>query len=166
MTDATARLALPFIASGQAQKELFHNEALVRIDALLQPAVESLLVDSPPPAPAPGQCWIVGESPVGAWAGQALALAAWSDGGWRFVSPRPGMAVWSLADTLVAHFDGDAWMVGEIRARRLLVDGVAVVGAQQSAIADPTGGTSQDSEARAAISAILAALRSHGLIAS
>ena len=36
MSDATARLALPFIAPGQAQKELFHNEALTRIDALLQ----------------------------------------------------------------------------------------------------------------------------------
>jgi hypothetical protein len=166
MTDATARLALPFIASGQAQKELFHNEALLRIDALLQSAVESLLVDTPPSAPAPGQCWIVGESAVGAWAGRALTLAAWSDGGWRFASPRAGMTVWSLADATIARFDGTAWVTGEIRARRILVDGVAVVGAQQSAIGDPTGGMSQDSEARAAISAILGALRSHGLIAS
>ncbi|WP_454885147.1 DUF2793 domain-containing protein [Sphingomonas oryzagri] len=166
MTDATARLALPFISSGQAQKELFHNEALVRIDALLQPAVEAVLVDSPPSDPVPGQCWVVGESPTGAWAGQALSLAAWSDGGWRFVAPRAGMTVWSIADNVAARFDGAAWASGEIRGRRILVDGIAVVGTQQSAIADPVGGTAPDMEARAAISAILAAFRSHGLIAN
>lgn len=37
MSDATARFAFPLIAPGQAQKELFHNEALARVDALLQP---------------------------------------------------------------------------------------------------------------------------------
>ncbi|HLZ79899.1 MAG TPA: hypothetical protein VKQ09_11235 [Sphingomonas sp.] len=39
MSDATTRFALPLIAPGQAQKELFHNEALARVDALLQPSV-------------------------------------------------------------------------------------------------------------------------------
>mgnify|MGYP006199852597 CR=1 FL=1 len=34
MSDATARFALPFILPGQAQKELFHNEALTRLEAL------------------------------------------------------------------------------------------------------------------------------------
>ncbi|HEY0316382.1 MAG TPA: DUF2793 domain-containing protein [Sphingomonas sp.] len=165
MTDATARLALPFITSGQAQKELFHNEALARIDALLQPAVESVLVDTPPAAPSPGQCWIVGTSPSGAWAGQALAIAACTDDGWRFVAPRPGMLVWSLADALPAAFDGADWVLGALHARHLVVGGVAVVGRQQSAIADPVAGAAPDAEARTAISAILTALRAHGLIA-
>lgn len=166
MTDATARFALPFIASGQAQKELFHNEALARIDALLLPIAESILLDTPPDSPAAGQCWVVGTAPGGDWAGQAMAIAAWTDDGWRFVAPRAGMQVWSLADTLPAMFDGAAWVIGEIRARRLVVEGVPVVGTQQSAIADPTGGTVPDSAARTAISAILAALRAHGLIAA
>lgn len=165
MTDSTARLALPFIASGQAQKELFHNEALARIDALLQPAVESIQLDVPPVAPSAGQCWIVGTAPSGAWEGHSQAIAAYSDGGWRFVAPIAGMLVWSLADRLPAMFDGAAWIVGAINARHLLVGGVPVVGAQQSAIADPAGGTMADAEARGAISAILEALRSHGLIA-
>lgn len=166
MTDATARFALPFLASGQAQKELFHNEALARIDALLLPVVESVLRDAPPAAPAAGQCWIVGAAPAGAWAGQALALAAWTDDGWRFVAPRAGLRAWSLADTLPAMFDGAGWRLGAIHARQVIVDGVPVVSAQQSAIANPAGGTAPDSEARAAISAILGALRAHGLIAA
>ncbi|PXA83637.1 hypothetical protein DMC47_42725 [Nostoc sp. 3335mG] len=165
MTDATARFALPFIASGQAQKELFHNEALARIDALLAPAVESVLLDTPPAAPAPGQCWVVGATPSGDWAGQALAIAAWTEDGWRFVAPRAGMRAWSLADALTAMFDGATWTLGDVHARRLLVGGVPVVGTQQSAIADPAGGTAPDPVARAAISSILGALRAHGLIA-
>jgi hypothetical protein len=46
----------------------------------------------------------------------------------------------------------------------VLVDGVKVVGARQPAIADPTGGTSVDGEARDTLRAVLAALRGHGLI--
>jgi len=41
-----------------------------------------------------------------------------------------------------------------------------VVGVQQAAIAEPSSGDTVDGEARTAIDAILAALRSHGLIAS
>jgi len=166
MTDATARFALPFIASGQAQKELFHNEALARIDALLDPVVESVLLDAPPAAPAPGQCWIVGATPAGAWSGQALAIAAWTEDGWRFVAPRAGLRAWSLADRVSVMFDGAAWELGALHARHVFVGGVPVVSGQQSAIADPSGGPVPDSQARAAISAILSALRAHGLIAS
>jgi hypothetical protein len=42
---------------------------------------------------------------------------------------------------------------------------VKVVGARESAIASPSGGANVDPEARAAIAAMLAALRAHGLIA-
>lgn len=45
------------------------------------------------------------------------------------------------------------------------VDGVKVVGAQEGAITDPTGGSTIDSQARTAIGSILSALRAHGLIA-
>jgi hypothetical protein len=165
MTDATARFSLPFIASGQAAKELFHNEALARIDALLQPVVEAVSQDMPPISPTPGQCWIVGAAPAGDWAGQAMAVAAWTEDGWRFVAPRAGMYVWSLADTVSATFDGAGWTLGALHVRHVIVEGVAVVGAQQSAIVNPGGGTSPDPESRAAISAILSALRAHGLIA-
>ncbi len=87
MSDATARFALPFIAAGQAQKEVFHNEALTRVDVLLQPVVEAVGLDAPPASPATGQCWVVGAAPTGAWAGQAQSIAAWTEGGWRFVAP-------------------------------------------------------------------------------
>jgi hypothetical protein len=165
MSDATARFALPFITPGQAQKELFHNEALTRIDALLQPAVEAVAVNSPPPAPVPGQCWIIGAAPTGAWAGQPNMLASWTEGGWRFVAGRTGMILWSNADRLFVWFDGTLWRTGDVVAQRVIVAGQQVVSVQQSPIANPAGGTVSDTQSRAAIAAILTALRNHGLVA-
>jgi hypothetical protein len=49
------------------------------------------------------------------------------------------------------------------RAAFLVAD-QQVVGARAAAIAAPTGGATVDSQARLAVSGILAALRSHGLI--
>ena len=73
-TDATLRLGLPFLAAGQAQKELTHNEALALADASICAAVQGIAIDVPPANPALGQCWIVGATPSGAWAGRAHAL--------------------------------------------------------------------------------------------
>lgn len=165
MTTMTGRHALPLLAAGQAQKELFHNEALAAIDALLHPAVEAVGIDVPPAAPAIGQSWIVGPGPSGDWAGRAHALACWTDGGWRFSGPTPGMRVTMRANDFVAAWDGASWRQGEIKGAKLVVGESQVVGARQPEIADPAGGTTVDSEARAAVAAVLGALRAHGLIA-
>ncbi len=56
---------------------------------------------------------------------------------------------------------------GDINAAsKYSVNGTQVVGARQSAIANPSGGSTVDTEGRAATASILAALRSHGLIAT
>ena len=44
------------------------------------------------------------------------------------------------------------------------VDGTQVIGAQQPTIADPTGGSTVDAEARTAIISILTAMKTHGII--
>lgn len=161
----TARFALPMLQPGQAQKELYHNEALVLLDLAVQSVVVDIGLNTPPTNPSSGQNWIVGPSPTGAWSGAATQLAGWTGGGWRFVAPFDGMIVWSVASALHARFAAGAWVVGESRAARLVIGGEQVVGPQQAAITTPAGGTTPDTEARAAISAILGALRAHGLIA-
>lgn len=166
MTEITPRLALPLLQAGQAQKELFHNEALALLDLIVAGGVEEVGRDGPPGEPAPGQCWIVGTAPSGDWSGHDKQLAGWTDGGWRFLEPIPGMRVWSAADQLFARFDGEAWLVGQESVARLLIDGLPVVGSRVAAIVDPAGGALIDVEARAVIVAILTALRDHGLIAS
>ena len=162
--DATARWALPQLFAGQAQKEVYHNEALARIDMLLHGQAESADEDVPPPTPVAGQCWIIAAGAGGAWEGQDGAVACWTGGGWRFAAPRAGLSLW-VADRghLMLH-DGSAWHDGPLREDGLYVEGVRVVGSRAADIAGPAGGTTVDSEARSAIGAILAAMRTHGLI--
>jgi Protein of unknown function (DUF2793) len=162
----TDRLNLPLIASGQAQKEMTHNEALAALDIAVQPVVEALSVDVPPVSPAPGQCWIVGAAPVGAWSADAQALAGWTLSGWRFVTPRAGWTAWVKASGLAARYDGVLWSEGVLTAARIEIGSTQVVATQQVAIENPVGGAVIDSEARATLSSILNGLRSHGLIAS
>ncbi|HEX2764111.1 MAG TPA: DUF2793 domain-containing protein [Allosphingosinicella sp.] len=165
MADTTPRFGLPFILPGQAQKELFHNEALILIDLAVQPAVEGPPADSPPPAPLAGQCWIVAAGATGDWAGRDDEIALWTEAGWRFLPPGPGMNAWNKAEGVPLVFDGTGWGGGELACSGILVDGLKVVGERQPAVASPSGGTIIDSEARAAIAALIAALMSHGLIA-
>lgn len=164
MADTTPRFALPFILPGQAQKEHFHNEALVRIDLALNPAVEGPPAAAPPPDPAPGQCWIVAAAAGGGWEGRDGMLAMWSESGWRFVAPSPGMSAWDKAGAVPLLWDGTGWLAGELACAGLRVGGVRVVGERQPAVPSPSGGTIIDVEARAAIDALTAALMSHGLI--
>ncbi|MCW3846424.1 DUF2793 domain-containing protein [Sphingomonas sp. LB-2] len=164
MTDLpTPRLALPLLQPGQAQKEMYHNEALARLDLAAQPAVIAADANIPPADPAPGDAWILGSTPEDAWAGHAKAIAGWTAAGWRFLDPRDGMTAWVVEDAGFALFSEGAWHVGEAHGR-LIVDGEQVVGPRAEAIDDPDGGTTIDSEARAAIAAILVALREHGLV--
>ncbi|MDR6848482.1 MAG: DUF2793 domain-containing protein [Sphingomonas sp.] len=162
----TVRLSLPLLQVGQAQKELSHNEALTLLDFAVQPVVEAVGVGSPPVSPDTGACWIVGPSPTGAWSGSPNAIAGWTNAGWRFLAARDGMNAWSRGDSAFARFDGSRWRIGEVTGACLLVAGRQVVGEQQSAISAATGGTTIDAEARATLAAVLAAMRSHGLIAS
>lgn len=166
MAGTTDRYGIELLASGQAQKEVSHNEALLRIDALLHAAVESRSLAAPPAAPTPGQCWIVADGASGAWAGQSGRFAHFRDGGWRFVAPQEGCLVWVRGEGVFARLTPWGWNVGDWPANAVVVAGNKVVGGRQPAIAAPNGGATVDAEARAAISAVLAALRTHGLIAS
>jgi hypothetical protein len=164
MSDASARFALPFILPGQVQKELFHNEALARLDAALHPAVEGAPLTAPPASPASGACWLVAAGAAGEWLGRDGSLAVWTGGGWRFLTPQPGMCVWDKAAGFHRRWTGSAWNGGEVAAAGIVVAGRQVLGPRQPAVPSPSGGTIIDEEARAAIAAITVALKSHGLI--
>lgn len=166
MPAQTDRLKLPLLEAGQAQKEVLHNEAITAIDLLLQNCIEDSAIDTPPAEPSPGQCWIVGGGPTGAWAGHADEVAAWTGGGWRFFQAQAGMAFWHAAEQCSIAYNGTEWVTGEVRAKRIKISGLQIVGSQHSAVLNPAGGAFIDAEARASIGGILNALRSHGLIAT
>ena len=163
--DTTARLTLPLLQPGQAQKEMTHNESLALLDIGVQAAVQEVL-GVPPPTPAAGQCWIVGPGATGDWTGHDGQLAGWTTGGWRFLAATEGMAAWLIGAAVPARYRDGAWRSGEVRASSFVVAGNQVVGIRQPAIAVPTGGSTVDGEARAALAQLLAAARAHGLIAT
>lgn len=163
--DATGRWDLPMLYAGQAQKELFHNEALARIDMLLHGMVLSADLGTPPSAPGVGECWVVATGATEAWTGQDGGLAGWTEGGWRFVVPRPGLRLRVADRGHDIEHDGTAWRDCAVRGDGYYVDDSRVVGPRLAAIAAPAGGATADGEARAAITAILGALQAHGLIA-
>jgi len=143
-TSASPRFGLPLLFAGQAQKEVFVNEAHALTDALLHPAIEGE-ADAPPAAPADGESWLVGETPTGAWADHAGALASYQPGGWIFTAPRDGLRVLDRSTGQDIRYRG-GWH-------------------RPATPAEPVGGTTIDAEARAAIAALVAALADAGLLA-
>lgn len=161
---ASARLSLPLLAAGQAQKEVVHNEALQALDLIVAAAVETAPAAAPPPSPQVGATYIIGTGASGAWAGHDGCLAGYTVGGWRFIAPRAGMLAYVVGTSVWAVYRAGAWEMGAVRGDKLMVGGQQVVGARAAAIAAPTGGTTVDSQSRTAIGQILSALQAHGLI--
>jgi len=101
------KLGLPYLEMSQAQKEITHNEALARLDALVQARALGRR-DDPPGDPQEGDLYIVDDSPSGAWLGQAGALAAWY-GGWIFLAPRAGWSLLEAGSGRRLTYDGSSW---------------------------------------------------------
>lgn len=142
---ATARLGLPLLFAAQAQKEVFHNEALARIDGLLHAAVLGV-TSQPPEHSADGDCWLVAAHSEGAWAGHSGLLAMRQAAQWLFARPVEGMRIFDRAARQFLVFS-DTWQKATL-------------------VEEPSGGMNVDSEARAAIGALISALRAAGVFPS
>jgi len=160
---ATSRFSLPLIAPGQAQKEAFHNEALAAIDALLHPSIEGVTA-TPPTDPELGACWLVAAGAAGAWSDRDDSLAIWTSGGWRFAAPVPGMTAWHATAAVWLYRSGESWISAGWPVAAIRIGNDQVVGPRQPDVPTPSGGTTIDTQARAAIDALIATLKTHGLI--
>ena len=108
MSDETARLHLPYLAAGQAQKHVTLNEGLGKLDALVQLSVAARLA-TPPASPEEGGRWIVATSPTGAWTGRAGQVAERSQGEWLFHVPQPGWRAFVVQERAVLLFVDAGW---------------------------------------------------------
>ncbi len=136
------RFGLPLLFAGQSQKEVFVNEAHALADALIHCAIEGE-ASAPPASPIDGTNWLVGASPTGDWTGASGKIACRQAGNWLFVSPRDGMRVLNRANGQDIRFR-TSWRI-PVRP------------------ADPTGGATVDSEARAVIHNLMESLRLAGI---
>ena len=106
----TPFLSLPTIAPAQAQKHVTHNEALRRLDLLVQLSVADADRAAPPATPAEGARHVVAPGATGAWAGQSGRVAVFETGLWQFAAPAPGWRAWVRAEGALRVFDGTAWI--------------------------------------------------------
>ena len=118
------------------------NEAHALTDALIHCAIEGSAA-TPPTTPVEGTNWLVAASPTGAFSGQAGKIACRQAGNWLFVQPRDGMRLLDKSTGQEMRYSG-GWLTA-------------------AAPALPTGGTTIDSQARAAITNLIAALRTAGV---
>lgn len=141
--NSTNVLGLPLLFTGQAQKEFFVNQAFAMIDALLHRTVVGS-GDAPPVDAVDGNVYRVTALASGAWAGKEDALAVQIAGYWHFVAPLEGMCVFdrSSGQRLIFRNQWEA----------------------ANAPTEPSGGAVVDTEARAAINALLNELSRVGII--
>ncbi|WP_368185838.1 DUF2793 domain-containing protein [Aestuariibius sp. HNIBRBA575] len=109
MSEVSSRLELPYLLPSQAQKHVTHNEALQRLDGLVQLTLMSFDADTPPGPPNDGDAHFVGSSPTGAWLGQAGMLAIWDNTNWTFTAPLAGWLAWDVGNQAFVVFDGSSW---------------------------------------------------------
>jgi hypothetical protein len=106
----TPHLGITLVEQAQAQKEVTVNQALARIDAVLNSGAKSRAVATPPGSPAAGDVYIIAASPTGDWSGQAGKIT-YFDGIWRFITPIEGMTLWVNDENLLYSYDGTNWVL-------------------------------------------------------
>jgi hypothetical protein len=110
VSDQTNNLALPYILPSQAQKHVPHNEALQRLDAVVQLTILAGR-QGPPETPVEGDCYLVAADPEGAWLDRQGLICVWQDGAWAYLSPNPGWRAFFLDTRQLRAFDGTNWNV-------------------------------------------------------
>ncbi|SFR56087.1 Protein of unknown function [Yoonia tamlensis] len=142
MSDFTPKLSMPLILPAQAQKHVTHNEAIERLDLLVQLTLEQSDAVAPPATPNEGESWAVGVGATGDWAGQDGQIASWRGGGWLFVAPVDGWTAWVRDISELQVLDGGVWVT---KGAEFVPQNVAMVGI--NATADATNRLSVSSDA-------------------
>ena len=135
MSDTTTRLLLPYILAAQAQKHVTHNEALRRLDGLINLTVSDRTRTTPPANPTEGQAHLVAGGANGLWAGWSGDIAVWTDGAWLRLPGQPGWRLWIIDEGLMLVRIGTGWLSLDV-AMGLVTRAANVVLAQSA-----TGGT-------------------------
>ena len=140
----TPCLGLPLLFVGQVQKEAHVNESLSRLDSLIHCVIESVAA-APPSSPTNGAGWLISDTPGDEWADRIGQLAFFQAGQWLYFEARDGMKVHNRATASTIWRIGEKWI-------------------SVSSPSLPSGGTTIDQEARAALSDLVTSLRKAGIL--
>ncbi len=110
----TPNLTLPLLAASQAQKHVTVNEALMRLDSMVQIRLLSKNLATPPAVANEGDCYAVPPFSVNDWSGRDGDIAQFSNGGWIFVTPQKGWQAYVVDTGNLNVFDGTEWRAGAV----------------------------------------------------
>jgi hypothetical protein len=119
MSDVSARLDLPFIAPSQAQKHVTYNEAVQRLDLLVQMVLDGFEATEPPAAPETGARYALGQGAMGVWAGQDGQIAVFLGEAWGFVAPQEGWIATARGSADLRLYRDGTWRSIPERVERL-----------------------------------------------
>ena len=102
-------LALPLLSAAQAQKHVTVNDALSRLDGLVQLSVKDRHLAAPPASPVDGDRYIVATGGTGAWAGWDGDVVLFTGGAWLRLPPKNGWQVWVEDENLILIRSGATW---------------------------------------------------------
>ncbi len=105
----TEKLQLPYIMAAQAQKHITHNEALRKLDAVVQLAVLDRNLSTPPVSPENGDRYLIDVNATGDWLGHDREIAAFQDNAWMFYSANEGWLCWVADENILLAYDGTLW---------------------------------------------------------
>ena len=86
--------------------------AMQRLDALVQTAVESIGLTTPPAGVA-GALYVVGAGATGAWAGKDNNIAHYVARAWAFYASFVGMRVWNKDTATAMVCTGSGWQIDQ-----------------------------------------------------
>lgn len=104
----TNRLKLPLLVPNQSSKEVFHNEALITLDNLIQNCVLDKDLSVPPPSPNIGDIYIVGSGATTDWLNNDNNIAIY-DNGWRFLQPIDGFTFFVKDESCFYTYTNNIW---------------------------------------------------------
>ncbi len=107
----TARLSMPEISSGQASKEVTHNEALRLLDAFVSSRILSRVTTAEPGSPTNGDLYIIPASATGTdWSTYTLGdIAHYYAGAWYNYTPFVDQVLYSNEDVSPIAWTGSVW---------------------------------------------------------
>lgn len=107
MTD-TPNLGFTYLEEGQANAEVAVNDALNRMDMILQAAVIDRDLTAPPGSESNGDVYLVAASATGDWAGKDGQLAGYYDG-YIYATVNEGFILRVLDENIWIGWTGSAW---------------------------------------------------------
>ncbi len=103
MSDTT-RLQLPLLAAAQVQKHVTHNEAIMRLDGLVQMTTLSYTTSAQPGSPSDGDLYLLPSGKTDSdWGGYSdYAVAHYYDGTWHH--PNAGWLCFRTQNSLLLRW--------------------------------------------------------------